>query len=64
MDGDLSQENRIRLTGRLFFIFIVGELYLRLLCSKMFVQVVTQPVAELDVFMGNRWANMGSSMGN
>ena len=24
---------------------------------------MTQPVAELNVFMGNPWANMGSSMG-
>ena len=30
----------------------------------MFVQVMTKPVADLDVFMGNPWANMGSSMGN
>ena len=41
MDDDLSQENRIRLIGRLFFIFIVRELNSRLLCPKMFVQVVT-----------------------
>jgi hypothetical protein len=27
------------------------------------VQVMTQPVAELNVFMGNPWANMGSFMG-
>jgi hypothetical protein len=25
---------------------------------------MTKPVADLDVFMGNRWANMGSFMGN
>jgi hypothetical protein len=30
----------------------------------MFVQVVTKPVADLDVFMGKPWANMGSLMGN
>ena len=41
MDDDLSQENRIRLIGRLFFIFKVRELNSRLLCLKMFVQVVT-----------------------
>jgi hypothetical protein len=29
----------------------------------LIVQVDTQPVADLDVFMGNRWANMGSFMG-
>jgi hypothetical protein len=63
MDGDLSQENRIRLIGRLFFILIVREVNSRLLCPKMFVQVMTKPVADLDIFMGNLWANMGSSMG-
>lgn len=41
MDGDPSQEDRIRLIGRLFFIFVVREVVLRLLCPKMFVQVVT-----------------------
>ena len=41
MDGDPSQEDRIRLIGRLFFIFIVSALNSRLLCLKMFVQVVT-----------------------
>ena len=41
MDGDPSQEDRIRLIGRLFFIFIVRELNSRLLCPKMFVQVLT-----------------------
>jgi hypothetical protein len=30
----------------------------------MFVQVTTKPVADLEVFMGNRWANMGSFMGS
>jgi len=64
MDGDPSQEDRIRLIGRLFFIFIVRAVNLRLLCLNMFVQVVTYPVADLDVFMGNRWANMGRFMGN
>jgi hypothetical protein len=39
MDDDLSQENRIRLIGRLFFIFIVSEVNSRLVCLKMFVQV-------------------------
>jgi hypothetical protein len=63
MDGDPSQEDRIRLIGRLFFIFIVRAVNSRLLCLKMFVQVAAQPVANLDVFMGNRWANMGSFMG-
>jgi hypothetical protein len=27
------------------------------------VQVMTKPVADFNVFMGNLWANMGSSMG-
>ena len=31
----------VRLIGRLFFIFIVGAVNSRLLCPKMFVQVVT-----------------------
>jgi hypothetical protein len=31
----------VRLIGRLFFNFIVRELNSRLLCLKMFVQVVT-----------------------
>ena len=31
----------LRLKGRLFFIFIVRELNSRLLCPKIFVQVVT-----------------------
>ena len=31
----------LRLIGRLFFIFVVREVVLRLLCPKMFVQVVT-----------------------
>ena len=63
MDGDPSKEDRIRLIGRLFFIFIVCELNSRLLCPKMFVQVMTKPVADLNLFMGNPWANMGSFMG-
>jgi hypothetical protein len=29
----------------------------------LLVQVVTQPVADLEVYMGNQWANMGSLMG-
>jgi hypothetical protein len=36
---------------------------MRLVYPKIFVQVVTHPVADLDVFMGNQWANMGSFMG-
>ena len=64
MDGDPSQEDRIRLIGRLFFIFIVRALNSRSLCLKMFVQVVTNPVAVLNVFMGKPWANMGSFMGS
>jgi hypothetical protein len=63
MDGDPSQEDRIRLIGRLFFIFIVREVNSRLLCQKMFVQVAAKPVADLDVFVGKSWANMGSFMG-
>ena len=35
------QLRRIRLIGRLFFIFIVSEVNSRLLCLKMFVQVLT-----------------------
>jgi hypothetical protein len=30
----------------------------------LLVQVVTKPVANLEVFMGKPWANMGSSMGS
>ena len=30
----------------------------------MFVQVVAYPVSNLDVFMGNPWADMGSLMGS
>ena len=63
MDGDPSQEDRIRLIGRLFFMFIVRAVILRLLCLKMFVQVFIYPVADLDVFMGNPWLGMGSLMG-
>ena len=41
MDGDpfAKAKDRIRLIGRLFFIFIVRELNSRSLCLKMFVQV-------------------------
>ena len=41
MDGDPFAEamDRIRLIGRLFFIFMVRAVKLRLLCLKMFVQV-------------------------
>jgi hypothetical protein len=63
MDGDLSQENRIRLIGRLFFQLGGRRLKLRSPFCILVVQVMTQPVAELNVFMGNPWANMGSFMG-
>ena len=53
----------VRLIGRLFFMFIVRAVILRLLCLKMFVQVFIYPVADLDVFMGNPWLGMGSLMG-
>jgi hypothetical protein len=63
MDGDPSQEDRIRLIGRLFFQLGGRRLKLRSPFCILVVQVMTKPVADLDVFMGNRWANMGSSMG-
>ena len=64
MDGDPSQEDRIRLIGRLFFQLAGRRLKLRSPFCIFVVQVMTKPVADLDVFMGNPWANMGSFMGN
>jgi len=63
MDGDPSQEDRIRLIGRLFFQLGGRWLKLRSPFCILVVQVMTKPVADLDVFMGNQWANMGSLMG-
>ena len=63
MDGDPSQEDRIRLIGRLFFQLGGRRLKLRSPFCIYVVQVMTKPVADLDVFMGNPWANMGSFMG-
>ena len=63
MDDDLSQENRIRLIGRLFFQLGGCRLKLRSPFCIFVVQVMTKPVADLNVFMGKPWANMGSSMG-
>jgi hypothetical protein len=63
MDGDPSQEDRIRLIGRLFFQLGGRRLKLRSPFCILLVQVVTQPVADLEVYMGNQWANMGSLMG-
>jgi surfactin synthase thioesterase subunit len=64
MDGDPSQEDRIRLIGRLFFQLGGRRLKLRSPFCILLVQVVTKPVANLEVFMGKPWANMGSSMGS
>jgi hypothetical protein len=63
MDGDPSQEDRIRLIGRLFFLLGGRKLNLRSPFCILSVQVVTKPVADLNVFMGKQWANMGSFMG-
>jgi hypothetical protein len=52
-----------RLIGRLFFQLGGCKLKLRSPFYVLVVQVMTKPVADLDVFMGNPWANMGSSMG-
>lgn len=56
-------DHRIRLIGRLFFNISERGLNPRSLSHILLVQVFTQPVADLGVFMGKRWANMGSLMG-
>ena len=56
--------DRIRLIGRLFFNISERGLNPRSLSHIFLVQVFTQPVADLEVFMGKRWANMGSLMGS
>ena len=52
MDGDPSKEDRIRLIGRLFFKISGRRLNLRSLSHILLVQVLAEPVADLDVFMG------------
>ena len=52
------------LIGRLFFQLGGRRLKLRSPFCILLVQVMTEPVADLDVFMGNRWANMGSLLGS
>ena len=54
----------MRLIGRLFFNISGRGLNPRSLSHIFLVQVFTQPVADLEVFMGKRWANMGSLMGS
>ncbi len=53
MDGDPSQEDRIRLIGRLFFQLGGRRLKLRTPFCILLVQVLTQPVADQEIFRGH-----------
>jgi hypothetical protein len=59
MDGDPSQEDRIRLTGRLFFQLGGRRIKLRSPFCILFVQVMTKPVADLTCFYGESMGKNG-----
>jgi hypothetical protein len=62
MDDDLSQENRIRLIGRLFFISIVVMLKKVEIERGNFVNF-SQNVLRKSNFLGIIWGQLGQGLG-
>ena len=62
MDGDPSKEDRIRLIGRLFFIFITVVLKVAEIERDGFVNLSQNILRKLN-FLGSIWGQLGQRKG-